>query len=85
MEREIKLAPDGTTIGHGNPLNDERARLAAKADEEKESSGEFVEVSEEGQVQRADEAQYQSNEDDVAGVVEAMARARGQFHVVRGR
>jgi len=40
-KREVELSEDGTTVGHGNPHDDTRARLNEQADAEREADPEF--------------------------------------------
>jgi|SRR5690242_4071457 len=43
-KREVALAEDGTTVGHGNPRDEDRARLAEQSDQDRESDPDFQSV-----------------------------------------
>lgn len=62
-KREVELAEDGSTVGHGNNHDDDRARLFDKADADREADPEFVYVGNEPEPEAAPEGDEITDED----------------------
>lgn len=75
---EIRYTETGEVIGQNNPLDAERMRLFNKADDEKEASGEYVEVGVDPSPREFVENAPSESADDTRSIIEAMAIRRGQ-------